>query len=360
MAPTSSPLVSVVIPVHNGAEIIGGAIRSVLAQTYENFELTIVDNCSTDGTPLVAEGLARNDARVGVYRATEFVPAVESFNRAFSLISDCAEYCKILGADDWLAPNCLAELVALAEEHPSIGMVTSYFLLGSRVNAGPPFPRRFFSGREICRRRLLGDVKAFGAPSASLIRASFVREKRPFYDPLRFHCDIDAYLDVLQRSDFGFVHQILSYVSQGEKSPTSNAVVQLGGSTAAAVDEIERWGPVYLTADEQRARRRAVWHEYYTLLARNVFEFGMRKFWRFHRKFQQDLGYRIDYGRLSLHVLARIADVALNPYRTVKNVASRLARPAEGQGEAARFATTPTPRRTPGEAPSPVLTRAGT
>ena len=126
MGASRSPLVSVVIPVYNGQEVIAEAIRSVLAQTYDNFHLTIANNCSTDRTAQIAEEFAAQDERVTVYNATEFVSVVGSHNRAFTLIADDAKYCKILGADDWLFPNCLAELVRVAEAYPTIGMVTSY------------------------------------------------------------------------------------------------------------------------------------------------------------------------------------------------------------------------------------------
>src|SRR6516162_7916557 len=110
MMRSSSPFVSVVIPVYNGQDVIATAIRSVLAQTYDNFELIVANNCSTDGTAAVAEEFARRDPRVRVYNATEFVSVVDSHNRAFTLISDDAEYCKIIDSDDWLFPNCLAEM----------------------------------------------------------------------------------------------------------------------------------------------------------------------------------------------------------------------------------------------------------
>lgn len=325
MSSSKSPLVSVVIPVYNGEAVIADAISSVLAQTYDNLQLTVANNCSTDGTAAIVEGIASRDSRVRLHNAAEFVGVIESHNRAFSLVSDDAEYCKILGADDWLFPNCLAELVDLAERNPAVGMVSSYFVFGSRVNAGAPFPRTVFSGREICRLRLINGLKTFGAPSSSLLRASAVRERRPFYDPLRVHADIDAYYDLLQRHDFGFVHQVLSYNCQGEKSPTSGHVRRLGGPMAAAVDEVERWGRIYLSPDEFRACRRDVWRNYYTLLADNVFELNTGEFWKFQHRFMRDLGYTIDYGRLSLYAMLRAANVAFNPLRTFTNVAHRIA-----------------------------------
>ncbi len=331
----SSPLVSVVIPVYNGQDVIADAIRSVLAQTYEDFDLTIANNCSTDGTAAVVEEFARTDSRVRLYNATEFIPVVASHNRAFTLISDDAAYCKILGADDLLFPNCLAELVGLAEQHPSIGMVCSHFVFGDRVNPGAPFPRTFFTGREICRLQLLGALRVFGAPSTSLLRASVLREKRPFYHPLRFHADTDAYLDLLQDHDFGFVHQILSYNCQGEKSPTSRYVNGFGGVEAAAVDEVERWGQAYLAPDEYRARRRTVWRQYYKLLAYHLFELRTRDFWEFHHTFLRDLGYTLDHAQLAMYAALRVADVAFNPLRTLTNVAHRVSEATEHDHESA-------------------------
>lgn len=323
MTSTRSPLVSVVIPVYNGEKFIAGAIRSVLAQTYDNFELTIANNCSTDRTAAIAEEFARNDPRVRVYNATEFVSVVDSHNRAFSLVSPDAVYCKVLGADDLLFPNCLSETVRVAEAHPTVGMVSALFLLGSRVNAGAPFPTTFFTGREICRLRLLNGLKVFGAPCTSLFRASAVREKQPFYDPLRFHGDTDACMSILQRHDFGFVYQVLSYSRHGDGSPTTAYLDRVNSYPAAALDEVIRWGPVYLTPEEQRQQLRVVSREYYTLLARHVFEFS-REFWDFHLDFARNIGYRISVGRLGLHATLRVLDVLLNPLRTSINVARRL------------------------------------
>jgi glycosyltransferase involved in cell wall biosynthesis len=324
MPSSRSPLVSVVIPVYNGERVIGDAIRSVLAQTYENFELTIANNCSTDHTASIAEEFTRLDSRVRLFNATEFVSVVGSHNRAFTLISDDADYCKILGADDWLYPECIAELVAVAESNPTAAMVSSYFLSGGKASAGPPFPDTFFTGREICRLRLLEDIYAFGGPSASLIRASVVREKRPFYNPDTYHGDVDAYLDVFQRYDFGFVHQILSYSRRGERSPTTAYLHRVNAYEAERVDELVRFGALYLTPEERRRRLRKARHEYYSMLAWNLFQLRGREFWDYHLNASRKLGYSLSYSRLAVYAVLRVLDVALNPLRTIKNVGRRV------------------------------------
>src|SRR5207302_613326 len=118
------------------------------------------------------------DPRVKVHDNTKFLNVVENHNQAFAVISDAAKYVKVLDADDWLFPTCIAELVRVAEAHASVGMVTSYVLSGAHIGwDGLPYPSTFMSGREVCRLRLLRDIKVFGGPSASLIRADIVRRK---------------------------------------------------------------------------------------------------------------------------------------------------------------------------------------
>src|SRR5882724_7298074 len=61
---SSQPLISVVTPVYNGAEHLAECIESVLAQTYQNWDYTIVDNCSTDGSVEIARRYAAKDRRI--------------------------------------------------------------------------------------------------------------------------------------------------------------------------------------------------------------------------------------------------------------------------------------------------------
>jgi len=327
MAPGTKPYVSVVIPVYNGEPFIADAIRSVLAQTYPNFGLTIVNNCSTDRTRGIAEQFASNDARIRIHDNTKFLTVVENHNMAFTLVSPEARYVKILGADDWLFPPCLEELVAVAESYPTVAMVTSYVLCGSRIGwDGLPYPSTCMSGRDVCRLRLLRGIKVFGGPSASLLRASVVRASQPFYNPLNFHGDNEAYLRLLQHHDFGFVHQVLSYNRKGEDSRTTAYLDRVGSQTAADIDELTKFGPFYLTAEEHAARLRGATRAHYAFLARSVFEFRNREFWHYHSTHLRAMGYPLRYGLLAWHVVNRIADVLLNPKRTLEGVVRRIRR----------------------------------
>jgi glycosyltransferase involved in cell wall biosynthesis len=65
---SSAPIISVVLPVHNGARYLAQAVRSVLRQTFADFELILVDDGSTDATAEIADGFARADERMIVHR----------------------------------------------------------------------------------------------------------------------------------------------------------------------------------------------------------------------------------------------------------------------------------------------------
>ena len=325
MARADEPLVSVLTPVYNGEKFLSECIRSVLAQTYSNFEYTIVNNCSTDRTLEIAESFAQQDARIHIHNNSEFLSVVDNHNNAVSLIPDRAKYCKVVGADDALFPACITEMVKLAEEYPTVGMVSSYVMLGARVDpAGPPYPTTFMKGREICRMLLLDGVKAFGGPSASLLRSSVVKKRRPFYAVGNYHGDYVAYLDLLQENDFGFVHQVLSYIRRGEDSPTTAFLRKVNSYRAAELEELTNFGPIYLTAEERRLRLRQATKEYYRFLAQSVLELRGKQTWDYHRDRMRQLGVRINYFKVGRYALYRIMDAILNPKLTIEAVIRRI------------------------------------
>ena len=130
MTQRDEPFVSVVTPVYNGEAFLVECIESVLKQTYQNFEYIIVNNCSKDRTLEIAKAYAQKDRRIRVHDNTEFVAVIANHNLAFRQISPQAKYCKIVSADDWLFPDCIKQLVAVAEANPSVGIAGCYQLSG--------------------------------------------------------------------------------------------------------------------------------------------------------------------------------------------------------------------------------------
>src|SRR2546429_323872 len=101
------PLVSVVTPVYNGESYLCECIESMLAQTYTNWDYTIVNNCSSDRTLEIAQSYAAREPRIRVHSNTAFVRVIENHNIGFRLISPESKYCKVVAADDWIFSTCL-------------------------------------------------------------------------------------------------------------------------------------------------------------------------------------------------------------------------------------------------------------
>ena len=134
----SNPLVSVVTPFYNTREYLPECIESVLRQTYGNWQYTLVDNCSTDGSSEIAAGYAsRFPEKIRVIRTPSFLSQVQNYNFALSSISPSAKYCKMVQADDWIFPVCIQSMVDVAEAHPTVGIVSAYELEGTDVSCDP-------------------------------------------------------------------------------------------------------------------------------------------------------------------------------------------------------------------------------
>lgn len=330
MANIDEPRVSVVTPVYNGEKHIATTIKSVLAQRYTNWEYIIVDNCCTDRTPEIAQEWATRDSRIRVVRNESLLDVVRSHNRAFSVAPPENKYIKIVAADDWLFQNCLTDMVALAEAHPTVGMVSSYVLSGAQVSFDGlpfedlPFEGTVVNGREICRMYFMNSVSVFGGPSASLLRTSVVKAQLPFYTVDSYHGDYDAYMRLLQEHDFGYVHQVLTYRRRGENSRTTHMLEHLNSHIVAFVEEMTTFGPVFLKPEELKARMQAVTDEYYEFLARQAFEFRDRKFWGTHFERLNKVGTPFEKAKFSRFVFLRFIDMLFNPKRTIEGAARRL------------------------------------
>ena len=156
MKPDGQPLVSMLTPVYNGESNLAECIESVLAQTYQNWEYCIVNNCSTDRTLEIAQSYAERDKRIRIHNNTEFVGCDQNGNIAFRQISLNSRYCKVVHADDWLFPECVMKMVELAEAHPTVAIVGAYGLLGAAVSwVGLPYTSTVIWADRTCSEPLL-------------------------------------------------------------------------------------------------------------------------------------------------------------------------------------------------------------
>ena len=113
--PSRSGLVSVILPVFNGEKLVGEAIDSVLAQTYEDFELIVVDDGSTDGTAAILDDYAVRDPRIRVvHQENQKLP--RSLSNGFRLAR--GEFLTWTSDDNRLKPRFLERMVECLKKHP--------------------------------------------------------------------------------------------------------------------------------------------------------------------------------------------------------------------------------------------------
>jgi glycosyltransferase involved in cell wall biosynthesis len=118
------PRVSIGLPVYNGKDFVGAAIESLLAQTFTDFELVLVDNCSTDGTSEICKGFAARDSRVVYHLNERNIGGGPNQNRAFDLANK-APYFKWAAHDDMHAPTFLEKCVKILDEDPEVVIAMS-------------------------------------------------------------------------------------------------------------------------------------------------------------------------------------------------------------------------------------------
>ena len=120
---TARPRVSVGLPVYNGAGFLAGAIESLLAQTFTDFELILSDNASTDSTQQIGLAYAAKDARVRYHRNETNIGASGNHNRTIELCR--GEYFLWFGHDDLCAPTYLARCVEVLDRDPGLVLVST-------------------------------------------------------------------------------------------------------------------------------------------------------------------------------------------------------------------------------------------
>jgi len=115
------PLVSIVLPTYNGSRYLAEAVESVIAQSYTNWELIIVDDASTDRTPEIIAAYAAKDARIHTVRHPSNRRLPGALNTGFEAAR--GEYLTWTSDDNLYRPAAIADMVAFLQSHAEVGLV---------------------------------------------------------------------------------------------------------------------------------------------------------------------------------------------------------------------------------------------
>jgi glycosyltransferase involved in cell wall biosynthesis len=194
----------VCIPVYNGEQFLAETVRSVLDQTYRDFEVVILDNASTDATSRIARSFG--DARVRVETNPTTIPQPDNWRMA---VSRCrAPLIKLLCADDLVHPRCLEYQVGPMLADPGLALVAARRHMideRSRVLA----PRRGLGGLtgvrssvEVARRVVRSGANPIGEPGGALFRREHYMTVGGWRPERRHAMDLDLWMRLLQCGEF--------------------------------------------------------------------------------------------------------------------------------------------------------------
>lgn len=202
MSKSGLPKVSVCIPTFNGAKYLCQAVESVLAQSYQDYEIVIVDNCSTDHTDVVVEALLKeNQIRIRYYKNDCNIGLVGNFNACLSYAH--GKYMKYLCVDDLLMPHCLEEMIQALDEDPSVALVAGGRQIINEVGESLAVHRysatsATYSGFEVINRCLFGS-NYIGEPSAVMFRRKAAL--RGFRTELAHLMDLEMWFYLLEQGN---------------------------------------------------------------------------------------------------------------------------------------------------------------
>ncbi|RYY30107.1 MAG: glycosyltransferase family 2 protein [Chitinophagaceae bacterium] len=213
-----TPRVSILIPTYNYAHYLGEAITSALNQTFQDFELIIVDDQSTDNTDEVVQAYL-TDSRISYYKNRENLGLARNFNESLKYAR--GEYIKYLLADDLLHPALLEKFVPIMDANPNISLITSQremFGAKNRTNALPFFHLQ--NGKTVITESIRKNGNWIGEPTTVMFRKSdlSVGAFNPEYTCL---VDWEMWLRLLTIGDCYIVPETLSYFRVHDKQASN-------------------------------------------------------------------------------------------------------------------------------------------
>lgn len=205
----SEGLVSVIVPCYNGRQFLAQALRSVLWQTYTNWECLLVDDGSTDGSAGIFRDIAGNDERFRYHRQ-ENSGLSAARNKGLDLAR--GEFIQFLDDDDIILDNRLERCLEAFHLHPEAGVIyTDYVCYQRGLGFYRTLPGRIPEG-DIFLTFLLEQNKSFATIVHSfLFRAEIIRSQR-FDTSLRSHAeDVECWIRIAESgARFEYVDEVLA------------------------------------------------------------------------------------------------------------------------------------------------------
>jgi glycosyltransferase involved in cell wall biosynthesis len=234
------PSVSVCIPVYRGEQFLAETIRSVLDQTYRDFELVILDNASPDDSGRIARSFG--DRRIRIETNTSTLPQPENWREVVRLCR--GPLIKLVCADDLLHPRCLEYQVGPMEADPGLAVVAARrHMIDERSRV--LVPRRGLAGLtgvrssvEVARHVVRNGANPIGEPGGVLFRREHYFAVGGWRPERRFVMDLDLWIRLLQYGEFLGLPETLAAFRIGQESLTADNEATIYAEQKAYIEEL--------------------------------------------------------------------------------------------------------------------------
>lgn len=207
------PRFSVIIPLYNKAPYVRKTVESVLGQTFDDYELIIIDNGSNDGSHEIVAGFT--DPRITTVRLEENVGVSNARNKGVAMAT--APYITFLDADDWWETTFLEEMAALIERHPDAGIYgTGYYIVkNGRKRLAPVGVEEGFAEGEINYCAVYAKTLCMPLTSITVAMPRGVFDENGGFKPhLKLGEDFDLWVRIALKHKTVFLNKPLSNYNQ--------------------------------------------------------------------------------------------------------------------------------------------------
>jgi len=210
------PKVSICIPSYNCGAFIGKTIQSVLDQTCQDFEIVVVDDCSTDNSEEVVRSF--KDPRIRFSKNERNIGMVPNTNKALKLAK--GEFVGILHPDDYYAPKMIETALKAFSENPDVGFTYSSYVV---VDENDKIVTRVklcdynktFRSKEGFKKLA---IRNYASPSAVLFRRKCYEDVGPFDEEFPYPNDWNMWLRISLKYDSACLSDYLCYYRMHERS----------------------------------------------------------------------------------------------------------------------------------------------
>lgn len=207
----SNPLISIIINCHNGEKYLPKSLKSILMQSYQNFEIIFWNNCSTDKSKKIIKKI--NDKRIKYFESKKFRKLYESRNLAIQKAK--GKFLTFLDVDDWWTKDKLKKQVSLLESNKEIKVIYSNFFIFDQKNKKKYLKTKKILTSGTITRNIINDY-TIGILTVMIKKDIFQKYKfNPKYEIIG---DFDFFTKLSLKYKFYAIQKPLAYYRVHEKN----------------------------------------------------------------------------------------------------------------------------------------------